>query len=418
MSAVPNQHRVADRSVLWSAIAIGVVAEILFACRVTVPHQPVFDEIHYLPAAQMLRSLGSPVNIEHPLFAKALMAVGITVFGDNSLGWRALSTLASTAVVVGIFAILWLGTRQLRAAIVAALLTMLNFTVFIQARIAMLDSFMAAFVVTGAACLLWSFRARDRRAAWWRWIGGAVLLGLATACKWVAAPYVAAAALAFPLLRRRSAGWRAMSRVAAIGGLGLVSIATYFATFTPAFFYHIDPMTPGGLIPFQWRMYLQQTQVLPPHTYQSSWWTWPFDIRPIWYLYEVADGAQRGILMIGNPAILWGGLIAVVACAIAWVRTRSVAGGVAAATWVFSLAIWAIIPKSLGFFYYYYLSSIWLSIAIAVAFTLFPPRRRHWDEAFVALSAMLFVHFYPIIAATALDGPQAFNRWMWFDSWR
>ena len=91
-------------------------------------------------------------------------------------------------------------------------------------------------------------------------------------------------------------------------------MAVYFVTFTPAFFYHFEPLTLSKLLPFQSKMYFEQTQVLQPHPYQSSWWTWPLDIRPIWYLYEPVDGAVRSILMLGNPVVMWGGLIAVLAC--------------------------------------------------------------------------------------------------------
>jgi dolichyl-phosphate-mannose--protein O-mannosyl transferase len=200
--------------------------------------------------------------------------------------------------------------------------------------------------------------------------------------------------------------------------LGIVSIATYFATFAPAFFYRTDPLTLARLIPFQLEMYHRQTQVLPPHTYQSAWWTWPLDLRPIWYLYEPADGAQRGILLLGNPVIMWGGLVAVLACLWAWARDRNVALGAIAGLWIASVAMWAVVPKSLGFYYYYYLSSIWLPIAIAAAFAHFsPPRLRYADEAFLTLAAAAFVHFYPIIAATALSGPGAFRDWMWLSSW-
>ena len=409
------------RRPLPAALLIGTLAQCLFAFRVTVPHKLVFDEVHYVPAARTLASLAAPTNIEHPLLGKILIALGIKLFGDDALGWRALSTAAGTAVVLGVFAILWLGTRRLRPAVLGSLLTIVNFTVFIQARIAMLDGFMAAFVVVGIACLLWSMRTGSQAsgALWRRWIAGALCLGLATACKWIAAPYVAAAAVAFLLLRRnRPDRWPGMNPGIAIATLGVASIAAYFVTFAPAFFYQVEPLTLAQLIPFQFHMYTQQVQVLPPHTYQSRWWTWPFDIRPIWYLYEPADGAQRGILMIGNPAVIWGGLMAVVGCLIGWVGSRRTALGASATLWLFSITIWAVIPKSLGFFYYYYLSSIWLPIAIAVAFDAARARLRYWDEAFLTLSAALFVLFYPIIAATALPDPQAFNRWMWFDSWR
>ena len=395
------------------ALLIAAFAQMLFAWRLTVPGTLVFDEIHYVPAARTLWALSGQANTEHPLLGKLLIGLGIAIFGDNPLGWRALSTVAATAVVAGVFALLWLGTHRLRTAAVGSAVVLLNFTVFVQARIAMLDGFMAAFVVWGAVCLLWAMRGR---AAWGRWTAGAVLLGLATACKWAAAPHVAFAGLAF-LLLRRPGRWDGLPPFRALAMLGLGSVAAYALTFLPTFFYASEPLTWRTLIPFQWEMYQRQAQVLPPHTYQSDWWTWPLDLRPVWYLYEVVDGAQRGILLLGNPAVMWGGLVAVAACVWGWIRTRDVRLGTAAGLWLASVLVWAAIPKSLGFFYYYYLPSIWLGVVIAVALAHWEARLRYWDEMFLALAAGLFIHFYPILAAAPLSGPTGFQRWMWLPSW-
>ena len=402
-----------------AALALGVVAQALFSWRLTIPHSLMFDEVHYVPAARVLRTLSGPANIEHPLVGKAIIALGMMAFGDNALGWRIFSSVAATAVVVGVFAILWLTFRSLRTSVIGGVLVLTNFTVFVQARIAMLDGFMAAFVVLAAAAMLWAARGHGR-AVTWRWLLGGVLLGLACGTKWTAVPYVGYAALAFVAVRHVAPrAWPGFGLLPAWTILGASAGATYLATFAPAFFYTSDALTWRTLLPFQAEMYARQTQVLPPHTYQSDWWTWALDLRPIWYLYEPVDGAQRGVLMIGNPAVLWGGLIAVAACLWAGAMRRDARSAAVAMLWIGSYAIWAVIPKSLGFFYYYYLSSIWLAVVIAAASNRFARgRRRGWDEIVLLVAAMLFGWFYPILSAAALSGPQAFQRWMWFDGWR
>lgn len=415
-----------------AAALIGVVAQLLFSYRLTIPTRPMFDETHYVPAARTLIALNGATNVEHPLLAKEIVAGGIRLFGDDSLGWRFFSTLAGTATVLGVFAILWLMLGRVRPAAFGALFALFNFTVFVQARIAMLDGFMAAFCVLGIAALLSAMRAERPRAAWTQWVLGSMLLGLAVAAKWSAAPFVAYAAFGFVALRlwdARLAGrsvyaalnarghrhWPGMAAIPAILVLGTVSVATYLATFAPAFCYASDPLTLATVLPFQARMYAQQILPLPSHPYQSSWWTWPFMVRPIWYLYERADGAQRGVLLVGNPAVLWGGLIAVAACLYGAVRTRSPALLAAAGLWIGSYAIWAAIPKKIGFFYYYYLPSIFLCVALAVA--LDRMRGRRWDEWFLVVVVGLFAIFYPVLSAAPLSGPGAFRSWVWFPSW-
>ena len=396
------------------AIVVFLVAEALFLIGLTVPHQFVFDEVHYVPAARALLTLDGPVNIEHPLLGKWLIAQGIRLFGDDTLGWRFMSTLAGAVTVTAIFAIVWQITHRRRPSLVAAALTVLNFTVFVQARIAMLDGFMLAFLAAGIAMAADALRNGGLA----RWAVAVALLGAATACKWLAAPYVAFAALAFVLLKREDPRrFPGLSTPVALGVLALVSAVTYLATFAPAFFYRDAPLTLATLLPFQLEMFDRQTQVLPAHTYQSNWWTWPLLIRPIWYLYEPADGAQRGILLLGNPVIMWTGLIAVVACWWGWVRSGSARLLAAAALWTGSLAVWAVIPKSLGFYYYYYPSSVFIVIAIVVALDHWRARTRGWDTALLAASLALAIYFYPVLAALPLPAADAFRYWTWFPTW-
>jgi dolichyl-phosphate-mannose--protein O-mannosyl transferase len=412
------------------AILIGLVAEMLFLWGIATPHKLVFDEIHYVPAARALLALKAPLNTEHPLLAKEFIAAGIALFGDNSLGWRFFSTVAGAATVMGVFAILWLLFRLMRPAVMGAAFALLNFTIYVQARIAMLDGFLAAFTVLAIAAMLWAMTAPPGR-VWPRWVLSATLFGLAVAAKWVAAPYLAFAGIAFLIVRwsdKRSLAamllgkdqprWSGLPAIPALAVFALVAIAAYFLTFLPAFFYHDDPMTLGGLLPFQAKMYAQQTQVLPPHTYQSNWWSWPLMIRPIWYFYESADGAMRGILMLGNPAILWGGLVAVAACLWAGLRGRDGRLLFAGGLWIASYLPWMVIPKSLGFFYYYYLPSIFLCVALAAAWDRYAKGRlKYWDEGFLVMTFGLAVYFFPILSAAPLPTERAFEHWMWFPTW-
>ena len=427
----------ADRlaqSPLRVALLLGLGAQLLFIFHIGVPTKPFFDEVHYLPAARGLLDLDMPRNTEHPLVAKELIAAGIALFGDNPYGWRLIPSLFGTATVLGVFALLMLMLRNVRLAVLGSLLLVLNQMVFIQARIAMLDVFLGAFIIWAMVMFLWAAHGTLNQIRW-RWIAGSALLGLAVGVKWAAIPYVAMAGLAFIILRVRDARLAKKPAMAALAGkdqphwaglptipglllMGAVSIAVYLFTFLPAFFYAQNPLTLGTLIPFQFDMYAQQTQVLSAHTYQSEWYQWPLISRPIWYFYEFDAGAQRGVLLVGNPLVMWAGLLAVALCLIAWIESKAIRPGFVALLWIASVAIYIVIPKSLGFYYYYYLSSIFLCLALPVTFDLLDPQRKYaLGEWFTATALLLFLYFYPIIAASALNEAQSFQTWMWFDSW-
>jgi len=422
------------RSPLHLALLIGIVAELIFVFRIGVPTKPFFDETHYVPAARALLALDIPRNTEHPLVAKELIAAGIALFGDDPWGWRLIPSLFGAATVMGVFALLMLMVRNTRAAVLGSVLVVLNQMLFIQARIAMLDVFLGAFIVWAMVVFLWAANGTPKQVLW-RWVLGSVLLGLAVGVKWAAIPYVAMAGLAFIFLRIRDTRrakkklftalssknqphWAGLGTVQGLLLMAVVSIPVYLATFAPAFFYQVNPLTLSNLIPFQFDMYAQQTQVLSPHTYQSEWYQWPLISRPIWYFYEPDPIQHAGVLLVGNPLIMWGGVLAVVLCLIAWIDTKAIRPGAVALMWIASVAIYIVIPKSLGFYYYYYLSSIFLCLALPMSFDLLDPQRKMGlGEWFAAASFLLFLYFYPIIAAVPLSDPQDFHKWMWFSTW-
>ncbi|WP_262503894.1 phospholipid carrier-dependent glycosyltransferase [Sphingosinithalassobacter sp. CS137] len=430
-------------------LLVALAAQILFTVHLDRPGIIQFDETHYVPAARSLLLLDQARNTEHPLVAKELIALGMAVFGDNVWGWRLPSTLAGSATVAGVFAILWLLLGRMRFALAGAVFVALNQLLYVQARIAMLDVFLGAFLVWAMVAFLAAMRAPPNKVLM-RWIAGSVLLGLAVGVKWAAIPYVALAGLAFVTIRlidaRRSASrpaqpqpqpqpqrgmvaaalagkgqphWPGLATLPGLLLMGAVSITVYFLTYLPAFFYAYGAIPPGEIVAFQFKMYEAQTQVLSAHTYESDWWSWPLMLRPIWYFYEFEGGAQRGVLLIGNPVIMWGGLVAVAACYWAWFRSKAIVPLAMALLWTASLAIYIVIPKSLGFYYYYHLSGIFLALVLAVAFHHFDGgKRRGLEEWFGGAALLAFIYFYPILSAAPLSGGDAFEFWMWFPSWR
>ena len=401
------------------AVLLALGSFVLFAWNIARPAAPYFDETHYVPAARALLERSGPVNIEHPLFAKTMIAAGMLLFGDASLGWRLPSALFAAIAVAALFWVALLLLRDLRAATLAALLLVFNQTHFIQARIAMLEMPMTALILLGAGCLL---QAREAGSAARRWeYLGAIALGLAIGAKWLAAPYAAlllgAAGWAKSRARGHDRAFVARHVIPDLAKLGLALLAAYFVTFWPAFFYLRSPLTLDQLISFQSEMLRSQSGHLKPHPYQSAWWTWPLMLRPIWYLFAKTGNSYEAVLLVGNPMVYWGGLAVVLAWASGWMKQRTPQLNAMAGLWVFSLGIWALIPKKIGFFYYYNLPAVVLCLVIAAFFASWGTRGVRILGGVTALAAAMFAYFYPIISAQPLPTDETWTRWVWMKSW-
>jgi dolichyl-phosphate-mannose-protein mannosyltransferase len=398
--------------------------------RLGIPSQVYFDETHYVPAARKVIE-GLRANPEHPLLAKQIIAGSILLFGDTPLSWRIPSALSGAFGLFAFARLVWFASGRRRATLIAVILLATNFIWFALSRIAMLDMIMAALGMTG----LWLFAGAMRKPGQGRWrlaLAG-VSLGLALGAKWSIAAVLPLPGLLFVALKLRDTGGRFLwarerGAVPGIGlpeaavWLGLVPLCAYWASFWPGFVWQEQPIDPWG--PFAWHQYMLELQdsVIKLHPYRSQWYEWVGNWRAIWFLYEPVDGAQRGILLIGNPFTMLAGLPALGWALWAGLRRRRVDALAFAVLYLVSLALWALSGKPIQFFYHYLLPGAFLMACLALALDELgqqTTRARWLAAASLALSAGLFVHFYPILSAAALCcGKPSFAYWMWLDSWR
>ncbi|MCX5974992.1 MAG: phospholipid carrier-dependent glycosyltransferase [Coprothermobacterota bacterium] len=150
------------------------------------PDTPVFDEFHYIAAAQ-LYAVGEEdannwehINWEHPPLAKLLLSVGITIFGDNSLGWRIIPYILGILSTVLVFLIAEALGFSLIGASIATLIFGFDFLSFSLGRLAMLDVFVTFFSLLAWASALFYHRYRHRKYFFF----SILACGFAVASKW------------------------------------------------------------------------------------------------------------------------------------------------------------------------------------------------------------------------------------------
>ncbi|WP_109798402.1 MULTISPECIES: phospholipid carrier-dependent glycosyltransferase [Novosphingobium] len=424
---------------LWCA-AIAAAFFLLVLHRLGIPSQIMFDEVHYLPAARRLIDLTERLNPEHPLLAKQLIAWSMQLIGDTPFGWRFPSAVMGAIGLWAMMRSLWWASLSRSAAILFGLLLGTGFIWFIMSRIAILDMAMGGFM----ALAMWQWAlawrnpsGRTGRARLHLMLTG-LFMGLSLGAKWNGALLVPLPGLLFALNRWEALKGRRIAMLWAARGagpvpgvslveaglwLGVLPLAVYFATFLPAFFYARDPMTLGRLIEWQHYMLQLQDSVKKPHTYMSVWWQWMANIRPIWFLYENVDGAQRGVLMLGNPFTMLAGLPALLLCA--WDGFRGLKTGngrlrlLIVAAYVVLVGFWAVNGKPVQFYYHYMLASCFLLAALALVLAEWWDLGLRWPaRATLVLSFGLFIGFYPIISAGELPRKNSYLDYTWLDSWK
>ncbi len=430
---IPTTSREKD-PLAWCAI-LALVFLALAWHRLGIPMKIYFDEVHYVKAARKLLAWKSN-NPEHPMLGKEIIAAAIYLLGDKPFYWRVPSALFGAFGLFAFGRLMWFASLSRFSALAGMFLVATSFAWFIQSRIAMLDMFMAAFGVTA----LWMVAAAIRNPLQGRWrlaIAG-VCLGLSLAAKWSIAPVAMLPGLLFLALKfrdHRLRGWGVRLLAARDGGpvpgvslieaafwLGSVPLLVYWATFIPAMWYTDRPVSLLHMIDHHRYMLQLQDSVKKPHPYRSVWWQWVANWRAIWYLYEPIDGAQRGVVLIGNPFSMLAGLPALLWCLWAGLRRKQSAPLALALLYVASIGLWIFSNKPVQFYYHYLLPGTFLMGCLALALDRLRRRADRWrwiTPASLVAAAAMFVYFYPIISSAKLhEGRISYVRWMWLDSWR
>jgi 4-amino-4-deoxy-L-arabinose transferase-like glycosyltransferase len=140
------------------------------------------------------------------------------------------------------------------------------------------------------------------------------------------------------------------------------------------------------------------------HAASSPWWSWPLDLKPVWFYGHDFDGRTIGVIYNGgNPILFWAGVPAIVICGVLAWRRRSLALVLLVAAFAFQFLPWTRIERAT--FHYHYLTAV-LFAMVAVAY-LVDEGLRSWSwrplaVAFLAVAAVAGVLVFPMGSALAM----------------
>ena len=157
-------------------------------------------------------------------------------------------------------------------------------------------------------------------------------------------------------------------------------------------------------------MYWYHTKLVATHPYQSPTWSWPLNLRPVWYYVDYQDTTVANIYALGNPLIFWSGLLAVIYSLFA-IRHRPLAILLSA---YFALFLpWAFSPRIM-FLYHYLPATPFMVILLAWVLNRLG---KSFTISYLLLAISFFIFFYPLW--TAIPVPQSWaNIFFWLPSWK
>lgn len=464
----PGGHRPTDeerrRSIARAVLIVLAVTAAAGVARFWTlgsPDEKIFDEVYYasdgcLYAGLPFEECGLENRNErswvHPPLGKWLIAAGIDAFGNDPFGWRFTAAAAGTASVAlaGAFAFLLWG-RPIWAGM-AALLLATEHLHFVQSRVAMLDIFLAFFVLLGFTLLLWDRVRRDRldegRLAgagegvgrsgprWIRVAAGASFAA-ATATKWsgvLAWLGGLVLALIWERSRRARAGSGRPLRAALREewpSLGLaffaVPLLVYGVTWVRWLDQHdwsLGRLWSNHLAIAEYHLELEPFDASgePIHPYMSEAWTWLLLLRPVAYFYRDLGPRAAEILGVGNPFLFWGALLFLPYLALTWWSQRDWRAGAILLPVLFLYVPWLFVSRPLFLFY---MVPVTPFLALGATYAVRDIARIRVTERptlgaaaglTIAVAVGLFLFFWPVLIGEPIS-KEAWGARIWFTGW-
>lgn len=189
------------------------------------------------------------------------------------------------------------------------------------------------------------------------------------------------------------------------------------------------------MIAMQEAMYHYHATLVATHPYASYWWQWPLLLKPIVYYWNDARtglAAQDGnaccvaeIIGLPNPFTWWLGIATVpIVGWLAW-RERNKGYALLAIAYLWQWLPWARSPR-LEFEYHFYPNDAIIMLADAIVLQRIwnwrpngqpsSPLPRYAVGAFLAVTVIAFIYFYPVLAAMHITWNQWHER-MWLQHW-
>lgn len=421
--------------------------------RPTAQNGMYFDELyHGRTALEHLEGM-TPYENSHPPLGKILIMVGIALFGMTPFGWRFSGAFLGVLMVPVFYMLLKRITKSQKWSFFGTALFTFDFMHYAQTRLATIDVFVVFFIM-----LMYYFMLRyiqrdfyaENQKKNYMYLGlSGVCFGLGAATKWTGIYAGGGLAVIFfahiikkIIARRRivkAGDENLMEHTAActrtviktllfcVLTFIVIPVGIYLASYLPYMLCE-TPYSLEDIWKVQEFMFGYHSGLTATHGFSSQWYSWPLDVRPIWYYMgtRLPEGAIASIASFGNPVVWWSSFVGLVALIIT--RLRGTIRNKKAATFVLigfaaQFLPWVLVSRA-TFIYHYFPSVPFIVMALTMVM-------QHWEErggplaaktakivgvALPIIAVALFAMFYPILSGVPVSREYA-SLLTWFHSW-
>lgn len=406
-----------------------------------------FDEIYHTRNAQEIANHQHMYAFVHPLFGTQIIALGISMFGLSPFGWRIMGAVFGILMMPLLYICALHLFHKRRSAVLASILLGVEFMHYTTSRIGTLEPFSVFFILLMTYFMFLyiqtDFYQTSLKKQFLYLALSGISMGLACATKFTGVYGGIGLAILFFIhlfdvtnhyLKARKQlkdnpddiisqnilkiYWPTLVKTGfwCILFFVMIPAAIYVFSYLPILIHKNQNFSIQAVIDQTLSMYDYHKNLDATHPYQSVWWQWILDIRPIWYYVRYNETTMNTISCMGNPLVFWCGALSIIWCFVDAVKNRSKRALYICIAYLSQLVPWLMVERCV-FIYHYYPSVPFLILGIVHACeSLLKKDKRYIKPITILLitSIILFVMFLPVIGGftTTQEYIRTVVRWM------
>lgn len=401
----------------------------------------VFDEVYHGRTAYEFIHQITTYETTHPPLGKIIISLGIRLFGMNPFGWRFMSAVFGT-LLVPIFYIFGKKLfKQTYLAVCTTLFYVLDLMPHALSRISTIDIFIAFFIVLMyyfmyAYCTLTHAHAPLKKTLIPLGLSG-LSMGLGVATKWTGVYAGMGLGVLFfmnfwecsllPYLKSRKRSAKAAYKQSIIKTIGfclvtfiLIPCVIYVLSYIPFIdsAHHTNLITKA--IENAKLMFSYHSTLVSTHPYASSWYKWPFMIRPLLYSFCMVSDTDVSVTnCMGNPIIWWTGAFVMLYLLNCWINKKDKKAGFICISYLAQLIPWMFVDRT-TYIYHYFACCLFMFLGMGYACEKLITQTKKGKEMiliYFVIVIIAFFAFYPIINGAPINREWAIRWLRWLPTW-
>lgn len=424
------------KSTIADLTAISESAKKLIDEKASVPDEisylnsAYFDEIYFARSAFEYANNLEAYEWVHPPLGKLIQSIPIHFMGMTPFAYRLLGNIAGILMILVIYILAKNIFKSRKLALLAGFLIAFDTFHFAQTRIGTVDSFLVLFILT-SALFMYRYISSNENTALKNKIKNlgfcGLFFGLAVCVKWSALYSGLGLAIVFfskmiyEYFYAKKDLFKQYATIipSCIAFFVVIPLTIYilcYLLFPNVAYYKENSL--GGIVEQTKLIYDYHSGLDASHPYSSEWYTWPATIKPVWFYASYPDANSKStIAAIGNPAIWWFGIIALIFVLINSISKKNKENAFIIILFLASWLPYAFIGRIM--FLYHFFPSLPFMILAIVSFIkyLTQKTKQRWiPYVYMFIVLTFFAIFYPV-ASGYVASNEYIDSLKWFSTW-